>query len=72
MTEKLITNQPDFLYADTHQQFLQKNNIKDCYDIKKMYHQCMNQEQQKFALCHYLYNMMFICSTLEYKEQSNK
>ena len=70
MSDSIITTQPTFLNAKTHSKFLKKNNISSCDDIKDMFHQCMNQLNQDFISCNYYYNMMFICTTLKYKEDS--
>ena len=70
MEKKIIDKQPEFVYADTHEEFLQKNNLQSCYDIKTMYHDCMEQKKQQFPVCEYIYSMMFICGTLEYQKQT--
>ena len=72
MPEKIIMEQPKFLYADNHPEFLQKNNLKSCDTVKDMYHQCMIDTNQKFQVCDYIYSMMFICSTLEFEESAKK
>ena len=72
MPEKNITEQPRFLYADNYPEFLEKNNLKTCDPIKDMYHQCMSDNDQKFHICDYIYSMMFVCSTLEFKNNENK
>jgi hypothetical protein len=72
MPEKVIMNQPELIYADTYKDFLNKNNLENCYPIKNMYHQCMSDNNQKFNVCDYIYSMMFICSTLEFKDFQKK
>ena len=72
MPEKVIMEQPKFLYADTHKEFLEKNNLQSCDSVKDMYHQCMTDTNQKFHVCDYIYSMMFICSTLEFEDSTKK
>ena len=59
-----LKGEDEFQFADNYDEFIAKNGINNCYEIKTMFHQCMDQKK-KFSLCDYYYSMLFLCGMLE-------
>ena len=60
----------EFKYSNNYDEFLKKNNLNSCYQIKEMFHKCMD-DKKNFSLCDYYYSMLMICGKLEYHKETD-
>jgi len=60
-----------FNYSKNFKDFLNKNNIKNCQEIKDTYEFC-REHKYPYSQCNYFYDMSFICLQLKYNETNKK